>query len=327
MTLGVNHMPMKGEDDSSTDVSRKISKASNMTREVNGEKECLWRPSEGSLRSCSLEKFRNYVNRRFEMELKNYTELYTWSIDRIDDFWKTVWDYCGIVSIISYQQVVDLTVPMDLIPEWFHGSRLNFAENLLYGVKDLDSTKLALLEFIEGKKTHRSVSFDQLRDQVRRLAVALRSFGVKQGDRVAAFMPNSIECVVAMLATASLGAVWSATSPDFGIHGVLERFQQIQPKVLFSVNAVIYNGKVHSTMEKLFSIVPRLSPYLEQIILVPFIDSHPCNVEQLPNRSVPWRWHDDSSKWTGRTRNYCRQACLSKPIHAWFLVPDLICDI
>jgi acetoacetyl-CoA synthetase len=317
MTLGIKDgIIMKDEDDSSIHAAARkkavdIHVSTTMTEgKVNGEEKadgdgCLWRPSEASLRSCSLEKFRHYVNRRFGMELENYAELYAWSIDRIGEFWKAIWDYCGIVSSTtnaSYQQVVDLKVPMDSIPEWFPGSRLNFAENLLYGVKDLDSTKLALLEFIEGQKTYRSLSFDQLRDEVHRLAIALRTFGVKQGDRVAAFMPNSIGCVVAMLATASLGAVWSATSPDFGIHGVLERFQQIQPKILFSVNAVVYNGKIHNTMEKLSSIVPRLSPYLEQIILVPFIDSHPCHVEHLPNRSVPRIYHNGLSNPIGRMR-------------------------
>lgn len=250
------------------------------------ERDCLWKPSIESLQSCSLEKFRKYVNSTYNKDLKTYKELYEWSIHSINDFWSAIWAYCGIVYTKFYENITDLTMMIDSIPEWFHGSRLNFAENLLYGVKDLDETKLALIAILEGEKKVRSMSFRELRDQVRLVAIALKSFGIKQGDRVAGYMSNGLECVVAMLATSSLGAVWTVTSPDFGVHAVIERFQQIRPRILFCVNATVYNRKTHSTWEKLHSIVHQLSPKLEQIIMVPFINSHPCKLEDLPNRYV-----------------------------------------
>lgn len=142
-------------------------------------------------------------------------------------------------------QVIDESVPMDSVPVWFTGARLNFAENLLRYAKSPDaSDRTCIIACGEYTNTDIRLTYAQLYDLVQKAAGALRKIGVKCGDRVVGYIPNCVEAVVFMLAAASIGAIWSSTSPDFGAAGVLDRFEQVEPKVLISVNAVVYNGKV-----------------------------------------------------------------------------------
>ncbi|KAJ3066091.1 hypothetical protein HK102_007736, partial [Quaeritorhiza haematococci] len=168
---------------------------------------------------------------------------------------------------LVYEKILEKDVPMHKIPRWFIGAKLNYAENLL---QHRDS-KLALIGVGESPTTPPvTLTYAELYDQVRKCAHALKKVGVKSGDRVAAYISNAPETVVAMLATASLGAVWSSASPDFGHTGVLDRFTQIEPKVLFSVNAVVYNGKAHDHLHKLKSVVEGL-PTVEKVVVVEFV--------------------------------------------------------
>ncbi|XP_045635047.1 acetoacetyl-CoA synthetase isoform X3 [Ursus americanus] len=179
-----------------------------------------------------------------------------------------------------YDEVVDTSKGIADVPAWFKGSRLNYAENLL---RHKENDRVALYAAREGKEEIVKVTFEELRQQVALFAAAMRKMGVKQGDRVVGYLPNGVHAVEAMLAAASIGAIWSSTSPDFGVNGVLDRFSQIQPKLIFSVEAVVYNGKEYSHMDKLQRVVKGL-PDLKKVVLIPYIASkEKIDISKIPN--------------------------------------------
>ncbi|XP_066459491.1 acetoacetyl-CoA synthetase isoform X2 [Eleutherodactylus coqui] len=242
------------------------------------ESRVMWYPD--SKKSSQMEQLRARVNRHHGLSLANYNELYQWSVEFYPEFWGEFWDFSGIVYSRMYDEVVDRSKGISDIPEWFHGSRLNFAENLL---KHKDNEKIALYAIREGREHVEKVTFGELRRDVALYAAAMRKMGVETGDRVVGYLPNCIQTVEAMLAAASIGAVWSATSPDFGVNGVLDRFSQIQPKLIFSVEAVVYNGKEHSHLEKLQSVVKGL-PDLKKVVVIPYVlPKDKIDVSKIPN--------------------------------------------
>ncbi|MBM4314014.1 MAG: AMP-binding protein, partial [Deltaproteobacteria bacterium] len=182
----------------------------------------LWKPSEERIKNSNIYRFISFVNKRHQQNFTDYDGLYAWSTDRLADFWAAVWDFVGIKESKRFEQVIDDERKMPGA-KWFSGARLNFAENLLR-YRD-DSVALA---FKSEDHPIRRMTYGELYDAVARLAKSLRESGVGPGDRVAGFMPNMPETVVAMLASTSIGAVWSSCSPDFGIKGVLDRFGQIK---------------------------------------------------------------------------------------------------
>ncbi len=226
-------------------------------------KSLLWQPSEERRRSANMTRFIDFVNRRHRMTLGSYDELYDWSIAELADFWAAAWDYLDIRASRRYDNVLTAAGEM-MDTRWFAGAHLNFAENLLRFRDD----RTALI-FKSEALPSAGISYRELYDRVARLAASLRKLGVVPGDRVAGFMPNMIETVVAMLATTSIGAVWSSCSPDFGINGVLDRFRQIEPRVLFTANGYYYNGKTFDCLERVADIVREL-PSLEKVVVVPY---------------------------------------------------------
>ena len=228
----------------------------------------LWTPTQDQVNTSQMEAFRNQVNSRFNINLKDYFDLYDWSISNISDFWKAVWGFMALEFSGDYTQVVDDDSKMPGA-QWFEGVKMNFAENLLR----IRSEKPAIHFKGEGQAV-RTLSYNELFDEVEKLSSALRKIGIQQGDRVAGFMPNMPETIIAMLATASIGAIWSSTSPDFGIKGVLDRFTQIEPKVLFAANGYYYNGKKFDSLEKLNSILDQL-PSVDHVVVTPYTDSNP----------------------------------------------------
>ncbi len=228
----------------------------------------LWQPSEERMKSTNMWDFMRYVNERYGKDFANYSDLYRWSIDESPRFWATLWDYGQVIHSRPHDQIVDDVTKMPGA-RWFEGARLNFAENLLRYRDD----HIALSFKGEGRPTV-SITYAQLFQQVARLAKSLRDMGIKPGDRVGGFMPNMIETVVAMLAASSIGAVWSSCSPDFGIKGVLDRFGQIEPRVLFTANGYQYNGKEYDSLERIAEIVKEL-PSIEKVIVVPYTDPNP----------------------------------------------------
>jgi len=203
------------------------------------------------------------VNQKFGLSLKKYSQLYDWSIEKAEDFWGFFWEYSQIIHHSPYSQVVD---DLGKMPgaKWFDGATLNFAENLLCYRDD----KIAIL-FQGEDGTQSSLTYKELHDQVSRLARSMREMGIVKNDRVVGFMPNIPETIITMLATTSIGAIWSSCSPDFGIKGVLDRFQQIKPKLIFAADGYLYNGKTIDCLSKLKNILTYL-PSIKKTIIVPF---------------------------------------------------------
>ncbi|XP_042579507.1 acetoacetyl-CoA synthetase [Cyprinus carpio] len=242
------------------------------------EAKVLWYPD--SKRNTQMDRFRTQVNRDFGVNLAGYNDLYQWSVDSYPEFWAQVWKFGGITCSKMYEEVVDVSKRISDVPEWFKGSRLNYAENLL---KHKDQDKVALYAATEAKEEIVKVTFGELRRDVALVAAAMRKMGIKAGDRVVGYLPNGIHAVEAMLAAASIGAIWSSTSPDFGVNGVLDRFSQIQPKLIFSVAAVVYNGKQHDHMEKLQNVVKGL-PDLKKVVVIPYVRSRQeTDLSKIPN--------------------------------------------
>jgi acetoacetyl-CoA synthetase len=222
----------------------------------------LWSPSAARIAEARLTRF---IADLGEPGVSDYPSLYAWSIEDPESFWAAVWRFCGVVSGQKWDRVLE---GGDRMPgaRWFPGATLNFAENLL-GAADLRPA----LVFRAESGERRELSRAELHREVARLAAGLRAAGVGIGDRVAGYLPNCTETVCAMLATASLGAVWSSCSPEFGAKGLLDRFGQIQPKVLFAVEGYRYNGHSVEVRERLREVLPRLSG-LERLIIVPYAD-------------------------------------------------------
>jgi acetoacetyl-CoA synthetase len=226
-----------------------------------------------------MTKFIEFVRARGATGVHDYDSLYNWSITRLDEFWPAVWDFCGIVADrrpdgSAWERVIvggDRVAPPDpeLGPRWFDGARLNFAENLLRYRDD----HLAIV-FWSELGAQRRLTFADLFAEVARVASALQDHGVQPGDRVAAFMPNIPETAIAMLATASLGAIWSSCSPDFGVGGVFDRFGQIEPRVLFCADGYRYAGKEIDCLERTREIVRRIAS-IERVVVVPYLREQP----------------------------------------------------
>jgi acetoacetyl-CoA synthetase len=238
-------------------------------------KEMLWTPSQERIRDANMTCFIEFVNQRHGQQFRFYDELYQWSIENIPDFWKCIWEFYGVKASLGYDLVVD---DLGRMPgaRWFMGAELNFAENLL-GYRD---AHVALIFKGESREVA-SMTYAELYDSVARVSKSLRDMGVTKGDRVAGFMPNMMETVIAMLSTASIGALWSSCSPDFGIGGVLDRFGQIEPRVLFTADGYYYGGKKFDSLERIAGILKEL-PSIEKVVVVPYTEKEP-NISHLSN--------------------------------------------
>ncbi|WP_226648370.1 acetoacetate--CoA ligase [Microbulbifer variabilis] len=221
----------------------------------------LWQPSPEAIAATQMDEFRRLINERHQLQLQDYSALYQWSVKERETFWSDLWDFSEVQASTRGEEVLG----RDSMPgaEWFPGARLNFAENLLRFRDD----KPALVERLENG-SRRQLSYAQLHSRVERLAAALADQGICKGDRIAGFMPNVIDTVVAMLAATSLGAIWTSCSPDFGINGVFDRFGQVGPKVLFACEGYFYNGKVIDSLPRLREIIARIDS-IEKLVVVP----------------------------------------------------------
>jgi len=229
-------------------------------------KQILWTPPYPE--QTQMAQFLQRVNTNNQLKLSSYEEFHNWSVRHVSEFWNQFWDYSNIIHSAPYHQVVDDEKKMPGA-KWFPGSKLNYAENLL---KYRDN-RPAIHFKGEGQPTQ-TYSYSDLYNEVEQLAHSLRELGVKKGDRVAGFIPNMPQAIIAMLATASIGAIWSSSSPDFGIKGVLDRFTQIEPKVIFAANGYYYNGKSFDSLDKLSNILKSL-PSIEKVIIVGYSENKP----------------------------------------------------
>jgi acetoacetyl-CoA synthetase len=223
-------------------------------------KKPLWVPSSDLIRNSNMSSFMRFVKQITNKPITTYEELYNWSITEIEEFWKSIWISSGIIYSQQYKRILSNPVMPGAI--WFEGARLNFAENLLR----FRDSHTAIISSREGFPTIR-LTYEELWELVAGCAKALKSFGVKKGDRVAGFITNIPEAVIAMLAATSLGAYWSSCSPDFGLQGVLDRFGQIKPKILFAVESYRYGGRNIDCRNIIKQIADSI-PEIKKVILI-----------------------------------------------------------
>ena len=222
----------------------------------------IWEPDTRRIRASAMYRFMQ------QQGFDNYADMHQWSIDNSPAFWSALCEFCGIQFDQPARTI--LARPDNIMDAgWFQGAQLNFAAHLLR-----HTGSEAAIVFCGEDGSRNEVSRDDLRETVGRVAVSLRASGVEKGDRVAGFLPNCPEAVIAMLATTSIGAVWSSCSPDFGINGVVDRFGQIEPKVLFATNAYIYNGKICDSRGTVAGVAKEI-PSLVKTVIVPFVGQAP----------------------------------------------------
>jgi acetoacetyl-CoA synthetase len=233
----------------------------------------LWQPSQERIAEANLTRFARIAIRDWKLKLNNYPLFYQWSVDRPDQFWQSVWRFGAVRGEPGERVVVDA----DKLPgaRFFPDGQINFAENLL---RRRDASEAIV--FWGEDKVERRLSHAALYDDVSRVRRALADLGVTVSDRVAAYLPNMPEAIIGMLATTSLGAIWSSCSPDFGVQGVLDRFGQIEPKALFTVDGYWYNGKRIDVLDKVREIAAKL-PSVRCIVVVPYLSDSP-DVAAIP---------------------------------------------
>ena len=229
--------------------------------------DALWTPSEDRVKNSAMEEFRQKIEQDFHISLPDYHSLWTWSCENVDEFWSRCWDICGIIGEKG-ERVLQHDGHM-IDARFFPDGSLNYAETLL---KRRDAAPAVIFRDEQGRE--RSLSFKDMADKVSQLQQALKEMGVGKGDRVVGYLPNLPETIIAHLATASLGAIWSSASPDFGVQGLLDRFGQIEPKVLIAADGYFYNGKTCDCLAKVREVQPQLSG-LQHTLIIPFVNESP----------------------------------------------------
>ncbi len=244
--------------------------------------EPIWSPTEKAIEQAQLTQFARHIVRKYKLELNTYPAFYQWTIDNPEEFWSEVWDWCGVVASKKGSTVL---VDGDKMPgaKWFPEARLNFAENLLKRGDQGDA-----FVFWDERGFQRRLSYSHLTSDVSRAAQALAQLGLRPGDRAAAFIPNMPETGVLALAALSQGIVWSSCSPDFGTSGVLDRFGQIEPKVLFVADGYRYGGREFDVLERVKEIAEGL-PTLRKVVVVPNLQPRP-DIADIPKAVLLDEW-------------------------------------
>ena len=249
----------------------------------------LWTPSEERTSNANLKGYSAFLRRGKGLDFGSYGDLHQWSVEERAAFWESLWNFFGVIA--SRQPDTILENPGDMLEsKWFNGARLNFAQNLLRYKDD----RTAIVFKGEASPPVR-MTYAELHAEVAALAHSLRAMGVKVGDRIAGFMPNMVETVVAMLAATCIGAIWSSTSPDFGAKGVCERFGQIDPKVLFTADGYSYNGKLFHSLDRVRDVVQEINS-LERVVVVPYISKDP-EVSSIPNAVLYRQFLSKQQQW------------------------------
>ncbi|KAG2520692.1 hypothetical protein BBI17_007400 [Phytophthora kernoviae] len=252
--------------------------ATNDAKRLNGaketkEKDDLWTPPLSLLESSNWTKFTQLVNKHHGLTLEKPQDLWQWSVDNLEQFWEAAWDFTGMISSQPYTKVI---MDKEKMPgaKFFPGARLNFAENLLRFRDDHP----AIIFKAETSNQEETISYKELYERVAVLSARLVEMGVVAGDRIAAFIPNIPEAIVAMLAATSLGAIWSSCSPDFGARGILDRFAQITPKVVFATDGYFYKGNRVDTLPQLKEVIDEL-PNVEKVVVIRFTISNKYDLD------------------------------------------------
>ncbi len=241
-------------------------------------KKPLWKPTPKTIRDANITRFIERVNQKHNLDIHNYETLYRWSIENIEDFWATMWEFGEIKASRQYTDVVDDITKMPGT-KWFLDAKLNFAENLLR----FNDESNALIFKGETSSITR-LTHTELYQTVAVLSHSLRESGIHPGDRVAAYMPNIRETAIAMLAATSIGAVWSSCGTGLGPKAVLDRFEQIEPKILFTVDSYTYKGKSHDVIAKAADVAKGI-PTLQETVVIPYIRNE-FDISSLPNSTL-----------------------------------------
>jgi acetoacetyl-CoA synthetase len=250
----------------------------------------IWKPNESQIRNANITKLLSHANQKAGLDFSNYWDLHQYSIDHSDKFWRLVADYCGAIGDFSGPVRVGESM---IDTKWFPEASLDFSETRLAGRDKADA-----IVFRGENKVELRLSFNDLYEQVAKVQAHMKACGVSPGDRVAAFLPNHPAAIIGMLATSSIGAIWSSCSPDFGKQGVLDRFGQIEPKLIFVVDGYYYNGKAHDTIERVKSFLDDL-PSVEKVVMVEYIQTYTGDIENcstlleitsnLPDKEVEFK--------------------------------------
>ena len=274
------------------------------------EREILWSPSENRSKNTMLAKYKSWLSSEHSLCFDNYQELWEWSVDDIEFFWETIWDFFDVKASKLYSKVLAKKEMPGTV--WFPGSELNYVDQLLRQ-KEITPYKIAVVSQSEtfGRV---ELTWTELYQQVASVADQFRKVGLERGDRVVAILPNSTTALIAFLATASLGGIWSLCAPDMGHVAVLDRFKQIKPKILIAQDGYIYGGKKIDRKEITYTIMENL-PTLKQTIILPVSDDLPKgvlnwknlinNVVDLETEQVPFDhplWVVYSSGTTGNPK-------------------------
>lgn len=245
----------------------------------------LWAPSASFIADSNLVRFTDWLAKHKSLQFNNYQQLHHWSVSDLSGFWKGIWEYFRINCHSQYTSVLaDSAMPG---AEWFEGATLNYTEHLF---RNPQPDAPAII-FSSEKHPLQSISWDELKEKVGAFREYLISCGIRKGDRVVAFLPNCPEAIIGFMACNSLGAIWSSCSPDFGVESVLDRFAQIEPRVLITCDGYSYNGKSHSRIEHSRSLVDQL-PGLEHVVWVPFNGESPDGAWKV----LPVLWEDSLKK-------------------------------
>jgi acetoacetyl-CoA synthetase len=243
------------------------------------EGELLWTPSAARLARSHLTRYLAWLDSKHGKRFENYEALWRWSVADIDGFWASIAEFCGMKFTTPYTKVLGKrTMPG---AEWFPGGRLNYAQHSLSHERPGEDAVLYLTE----KRPLTAMKWPEFASAVRRLATKMRMLGIQPGDRVVAYLPNTPEAMIAMLATASIGAVWSSCGPDFGTRGVLDRYSQLAPKLIFCVDGYVYGGKFFDRKGEITSIISQL-PTISKVIYLPYLN--PDDLTPLTDHTVFW---------------------------------------
>ena len=258
--------------------------------------ELLWTPSPERVRDATMTRFMRAIEERHGVEIADYAALHQWSIDNVEDFWRAMWSFCGVVGDGPGERTV---VDRDAMPgaRYFPDAKICFAENLLKHSLSLSSpdNEGDALVFRGKDRVERRLSHRMLLECVSQAQQAFVAAGIEAGDRICAVLPNMPEAVIGMLAASSLGAMWSSCSPDFGAQGIVDRFGQIEPKMLITCDGYYYNGKTLPILDKIAEVKERI-PSIECLVIVSYVAA-----------GSPSKVRTNGMRFSQRTRRRCRR--------------------
>lgn len=253
----------------------------------------LWEPTQERKENSNLNHFMVWLQQNRNLSFDSYDKLWDWSVSELEAFWEAMWEYFDIESSTPYRSVLSARKMPGA--KWFEGAKINYTEHVF---RNRDSEKTAIIHTSEVRPELREVSWGKLYEDTLAIQQTLKKLGVQKGDRVVSYSANNYETVVAFLATASLGAIWSSASPDFGTQSVIDRFKQIEPKVMFTVDGYRYGGKEFDRLETVQSIQSEI-PSLEATITIPYLQTD-ADFSKL-KKPISWEKATENTETKGLT--------------------------